>query len=104
MLPAVSTVCGWQTLQPVRALETGGWLALVGGMPWQLSHCASAEPPVQRGAVFLPPAARVAPWQYVEEQVAVEALHDGLAPPEVARLVAGSNVTAATPSTCDPSV
>src|SRR5512133_3706981 len=40
-----------------------------GGAPWHVPHAACEAPPVQLGAWFVPPAARVAPWQYVLEQV-----------------------------------
>jgi hypothetical protein len=35
MLPNASTVPGWQVAQVVSAIS-GAWLAVAGGMPWQL--------------------------------------------------------------------
>jgi hypothetical protein len=34
-----------------------------GGEPWHVPHAAWPAPPTQLGSVFVPPAARVAPWQ-----------------------------------------
>ena len=61
MVPAASTVCGWQVVQ-VASVIAGLWLAVAGGMPWQLPH-AALPVVVHTG--------RAAPWHHALAQVAV---------------------------------
>ena len=59
MAPAAVTVSGWQRLHSESAGCGAG-----GGFPWQVPHAVCPLPTsVQTGSVFVPPAARVAPWQ-----------------------------------------
>ena len=92
--PPASTVPEWQRAQSVL-----GGCGKGGGAPWHELHAVGpADTAVQVGVVVEPPAASVAPWQYVDAHVVPVQL--GVAPWE-ARPVNGSEIV---PFTCVRSV